>query len=211
MSILIAITGSDSALVATDSRRIESDGTIRDNFPKTFRLRKDHVIGGHTGLLEFSGRTVPAWLNSLPDDCFVSMDALVAGSKALFEDEMSKIDEKEVIFDQRRADIVIVGTSDLKDEKSQPCIRAIVLRPELATRRVTSEIRSFNGYCAAGDDAAIKAVLGRMKVLRPQTLPRKRLTTAAMNIIAVGVQKAGVSASFPTVSSCGGPASLTFL
>ena len=211
MSVLIAIAGPDSAIIATDSRRIESDGTIRDDFGKTFRPRKGRVIGGHTGLLEFSSRTVPAWIDSLPDDCFISLDSLVSAAQVLLEREMSKIDSSEVGFEHRLADIVLVGDPDLKTSNRSPSIKAIVLRPDPKSGRVVGEVRTFNDYCATGDDMAMKAVLGMMEVLRPQYLPTKRLASTATKIIAFGVQRCGTSSSFPDVRTCGGPAALKTL
>ena len=213
MSVLVAITGSDSSLVATDSRRIESDGAVRDDFPKTFRLSGVLVIGGHTGLLEFSGRTVPAWLETLPLSSLNSMDALVKDTKALFETQMTGIAEQEVGISHRRIDIVLVGHADLRERKSPVLIRAIVLRPDLSRKRISAEIQEFTGYCATGDDNAMTAVLSQIRVLRPapQALPKKRLAAAARNLIHIGVRKAGCSPVFPTLSSCGGPASLIFL
>jgi len=211
MSVLIAIVVPDSAIIATDSRRIESGGTFRDDFVKTFRPRKGHVIGGHTGLLEFSGRTVPAWFDSLPDECFTSLDSLATAAKVLFENEMSKIDSSEVAFVHRLADIVLVGDPDLKISKRSQSIMAIVLRPHPTSGRVVGEVRKFSGYCATGDDMAMNAVLGMMEVIRPQNLPTTRLASTATRLIAFGVKQCGTSRSFPEVRTCGGPAGFKIL
>jgi hypothetical protein len=213
MSVLVALTGCDSSLVATDSRRVESDGTIRDDYPKTFRLSGVLSIGGHTGLLEFSGRTVPDWLHTLPLSSMTSLDALVADAKALFESQMGSIAKQEVSFSNRRADIVLVGHAGLRQRKSPVLIRALVLRPDHTTRRVLGEVRSFTGYCATGDDSAMNAVLAQIRALQPSThvLPRKRLNAAAKMLIDLGVRRAGSHSAFPTVPSCGGPCNLIFL
>jgi hypothetical protein len=212
MSVLIAIAGPNSAIIATDSRRIESGGTFRDDFGKTFRPRNGHVIGGHTGLLEFSGRTVPAWIDSLPDDCFISLDSLVTAAKVLLESEMSKIDSSEVGFEHRMADIVLVGDPDLISSKRAPRIMAIVLRPDPTTERVVGKVREFSGYCATGDDTAKNAVLQLMKTLKlTQNLPTNRLKQIAISIISRGINQCGTSRSSPEVRTCGGPAALKTL
>jgi len=164
------------------------------------------VIGGHTGLLEFSGRTVPAWIDSLPDDCFISLDSLVTAAKVLLESEMSKIDSSEVGFEHRLAVIVLVGDPDLIISKRAPRIMAIVLRPAPTSGRVVGEVREFSGYCATGDDTAMNAVLKMMILIRLQNLPTERLISTATSVIAFGVKQCGTSRSFPEVRTCGGPA-----
>jgi hypothetical protein len=215
MSFLVALAGSRSALIATDSRRIENNvGTVRDDFSKVFRLSGVLVIGGHTGLVEFSGRTVPAWFQTLPISSWCSMDSLVREAKAFFEEQMTNIAEEEVGFQYRCVDIVLVGFADLKKRKGPVIIRAIVLRPDSFGKRVTAEIRKFTGgFCMAGDDAAMKAVDRQIRALRPspQCLPEKRLETVARNLVNIGVKKAGCSPTYPTLSSCGGPTNLMLL
>jgi hypothetical protein len=49
MSVFVALIGSNASVVATDSRCIQSVGTVRDDSPKTFRLSKASIVGGHTG------------------------------------------------------------------------------------------------------------------------------------------------------------------
>jgi hypothetical protein len=213
MSILVALTGSDASVVATDSRCIESDGTVRDSSAKTFRLPGGLAVGGHTGLLRFSGRTIPEWLECLPLGTVNTLDDLAREAKLLLEAEMSAISEVEVGFPHRRADIVLVGHDDLSESGCPVLIRAVVLRPDTDTRRVRGEIRPFISCCAAGDDEAISAVLKRVRGLHPQPgdLPRKRLATAARGLVALGIKKGGMSPNFPTVRSCGGKVSLVFL
>jgi hypothetical protein len=213
MSVFVALTGSDGSLVATDSRRIESDGTVRDDFPKTFRLPKASIIGGYTGLLEFSRRSIPEWLETLPLPSLATLDDVAREAKLLFEAEMSTISNCKVGFQHRRSDIVLVGHDDLGEKRGLVLIRAIVLRPDAASNRVLGEVREFSGFCATGDDAAMKAVLSGIRAMRPapHALPKKRLAAAARDLIALGVRKAGMSPNFPSVSSCGGPASIVFL
>lgn len=213
MSVLVALTGSDASVVATDSRRIGHDGTFRDDFPKTFRLSSASIVGGHTGLLEFSGRSIPEWLETLPLLSLATLDDVAREAKLLFEAEMSTISDCEVGFQHRLSDIVLVGHDDLGDKRRSVLIRAIVLRPDAASNRVLGEVREFTGFCATGDDDAKNAVLSRISAMRPapHALPKKRLAVAARNLIALGVRSAGMSPNFPGVNSCGGPASIVFL
>lgn len=213
MSVLIALTGSDASIVATDSRRIESDGTVRDDFPKTFRLSKALIVGGHTGLLAFSRRSVPEWLETLPLPSIATLDNVARDAKLLFEAEMSGISNSEVGFQHRRCDIVLVGHANLGEKRGLVLIRAIVLRPDTASNRVLGEVREFSGYCATGDDDAMNAVLSRIRAMRPapHALPKKRLAAAARDLIALGVRKAGMSPNSPGVNSCGGRARIVFL
>lgn len=111
MSILVALKGCDSALVATDSRCIGPDGTVDDGVPKTFRLPAAWAIGGHTGLLRFSGRTIPQWLETLPFATISMLDDLAKATKCLFESQMQSISPTEVGFTHRRLDVTLVGHS----------------------------------------------------------------------------------------------------
>lgn len=62
MSIAVAISGPSGIVVASDTRIIGPDGTIRPPSPKTFRLLDDAVLGAHAGLMEVDGISVPAHL-----------------------------------------------------------------------------------------------------------------------------------------------------
>jgi hypothetical protein len=213
MSVLVALTGSDASLVATDSRRIGPDGTFRDDFRKTFRLSSASIVGGHTGLLEFSGRSIPEWLETLPLVSLTTLDDVARQAKLMFEAEMSSISACEVAFQHRLSDVVLVGYYDLGRRRSPVLIRAIVMRPDTASNRVLGEVREFAGFCATGDDDAKNAVLSGVSAMRPapHALPKKRLAVAARNLIALGVRSAGMSPNFPGVNSCGGPASIVLL
>ena len=204
MSILVAITGPKQAIVATDSRRVENDGQVRDDFCKTFRLDRIPIIGGHTGLLEFAGRTLPDWIKQLPLPEIKTIDELASAANEMMKVKLAAVDPAEVSFEWRKMDIVFVGRPDLRT-KGRCTIRAVVLRPSAQLQSITCEIRTFEGYCVTGDDQPQSAVLQVLRSHRPppNTLPADRLRQLAKKAICVGIERASPHPKFG-VPTCGG-------
>lgn len=202
MSILIAMIGSDASIVATDSRRIESDGTVRDDARKTFRIRELSIIGGHTGLLEFGGRTVPEWLQSLPLDHEATLDEVASMAAALFEVEMTRIDNSEVGFLNRIANLAFVGRIS-KSGSGATSIRVIELRPDTVKGTVIAAIKTFSTSCVMGDPKAQRVVSVQLKKGGSQRLPIRRLTKFVKGLVALGIQASGMAPG-RSVRSCGG-------
>jgi len=207
MSIVVAIVGSDSAVVATDSRCVEPDGSVRDDFRKAFTMEDRHAIGGHSGLLQIRGRPIADLLNELPFDRIRTIDDLAAEAMTLLEESLSNIDPVDVVLEWRKVDVILVARPGL-DQRGRPVIRAVVLRPDQSTGRVVGVIRDFAcGWCATGDDAAMGSVINQLKCHRPRPgqLPGPRLKALARRLVYLGIATAGTDPRFPTVRTCGGP------
>lgn len=209
MSILVAMIGSDASVVATDSRRIESDGTVRDDAKKTFRLSELSVVGGHTGLLEFGGRSIPEWLNTISIDGLASIDEFAAQAGSLLETEMTKMAESEVGFIHRIANVALVGRTRLGN-KGAVAIRVVELRPDNCKKTVVSKVVAFPISCTMGDPAAQDAVAARLHKNGMQRLPRKRLHRFVDSLVATGISASGLAPN-RNVASCGGPAQFEYL
>ena len=213
MSVVVALQGSDAAVVASDGRRFEPNGEARDDYSKAFRIPTVGVLGGHVGLLEFAGQSIPAWLQAIALADVATLDEFALAAQLLLETEMTRIPDGEVALQHRVTDIVLVGHSQLQDRQSPTAIRAVVLRPDTDAGCVRGEIREFVGYCVAGDDDAQAAIHRYIATLGLdlQGLQNRRLQRQARTLISVGIQASGDSPHFPGVASCGGPASLVVM
>ena len=149
MSILIAIGGNAAPLVATDSRVVEPDGTIHDDWGKTFRLNGVRVIGGYTGLVRFKGRRIPDLLQTLDLETISSLEQLADQARALLETELASISESEVTIKARKLDVVVLGYSEIRKKKGPPIAYGVVIRPK-DSGVIEGEIRQFDRWAEIG-------------------------------------------------------------
>jgi len=209
MSILVAMMGSGASVVATDSRRIESDGTVHDDAKKTFRLPKISAVGGHTGLLEFGGKTIPEWLDTISLEGVRTMDEYLAKVARLLEIEMTKIADAEVDFKHRAATVVLIGRAGLKPGTAIS-IQTVEASPDESSRTVVSKIDSFPISCTRGEPAAQRVVDALLAKNGMQRLPRKRLHRFVRRLVAAGISASG-NAPDRDVRACGGPPQFEYL
>lgn len=211
MSILVAMIGRNASLIATDQRRIESDGSFRDDYPKAFQTKFEGVIGGSVGLLEFSGRTVEEWINSLPHQSFETVEILAQETATLIERELLEVDPSEVGFAHRRLDVVLLGKSPTAENPKATEIRTIGFSPDANSQTIRVECNRFPQWCVAGDDAATDAIKLKLSPLNVGALPKNKLKGLAELLIHTGTRKAGRSMGNPAVLSCGGRPWVTVL
>ncbi len=219
MSIAIALIGANSALVATDSRRVESDCSVCDDFPKTFTLSAKHVIGTYTGLLEVNGRTIPDLLADLPFDRIKTIDDLACEANAFLEDLLS-CEPADVAFEHRRVAVLFVARPNFGLKGCTFTTRSVFLNPDVNQKRVSGKTSSFDsqppgwaGCAVAGDDLSQNAVIGFLNLQNPppRQLSRPALRALAVQTVRLGIRKAGPLSHCPGTASCGGIPSILFL
>jgi hypothetical protein len=213
MSVVLAMAGLDGAVVASDCRRVEADGSVHDDLPTVFTKMDGRVIGAYTGVLQVAGREIADLLAGLPWEQIETVDGLAGEVKILLEEALTNMSPDEAAFEQRRLDVVLAARPNL-NSRGRPVIRGLVFTPDAASQRVVGRIDKYReGWYVAGDDAAKMAVT---KVLRgyvptPSRLPRSRLVVLASNVIDAGVAASGPHAQYPETKACGGPAKVASL
>jgi hypothetical protein len=107
MSIALGLVSKTGAVVATDSLRVENDGSLKLDFDKTFNI-SDWFIGASVGLLEYSGRTVAQHVAGALGRKGRSIEACNQQLSRYFRETLAAVDSTEVDFQHRCLDLLIV-------------------------------------------------------------------------------------------------------
>jgi len=157
MSVLVALITRRDGLVASDGRRfaparfenwnrVQDAEPETDEFNKTFSLYAGKVIGGFVGLLEFSGMTVTEHVRDITMSRLPEPSSLEQVASVVEEEltrRLEQINDREVLLPHRRADVVLVGGSELR--RSDFLIIALRFEPGVHPDRImsTREVVSY--------------------------------------------------------------------
>jgi len=204
MSIALAMVSKYAAVIASDSKRVESNGDITLDYDKTFSIG-DWLIGANVGLLEFAGLTLAGHVKKLFPDKKPLKASECAGrlSAYLLEVLSDEVKEGEVAFCHRRLDILMVGRSGLAVDRAVQTLR---IEPNVATSKLETCQRDFSPWAIAGDEDA-KAFLKKELESIETTIPNLhsfQVISKATDLIVKAIAASGKHPNWPNITACGG-------
>jgi hypothetical protein len=204
MSIGIAMVSNVTALVATDSQRVEANQAITPDWDKTFSVGS-WLIGANAGLLDFSGRTIGGHAGAL-----FSPDRPLSGSECLgqlsihFRDQLLRLPEQEVGFKYRRLDVLLVARS--ADITSRRTIHTFRIEPNPDNTDLIISAKEFPLFATIGDEAARAAIQPRLDSMQRKlpSFTTYELTREATKLITQAILASEAHAYWPRIKACGG-------
>ncbi len=189
MSLLVALTCPDCAVISTDRRCIRGPKDVSDTYDKTFSLGDGMVIAGVTGILEINGKPISdliaqAWPAKTLRD-------LAEAARCILETELRKY--------TKGTELVLVGSENL-DRSGRPVILIVNAeggaKPAFSTR--------WNGHIYVTGQAEARDAARRPLDLAGWGPVLGKLRRDAEEAIKIGIQRTGDSPDHPGVAACGG-------
>lgn len=186
MSIIIAIISCHNGIVASDGRIFESvkmidkipivsPGIKSEQFDKTFSIIDGEFIGAFAGLMSFSGKPISEHVNEIISDAplfdmRLSEVADLIGNK--ITDRLCRISDDDVIFENRKVDILLVGREGTG--KRNVAIKVVRIYPKnnklIFEEELIPSQKSNNTFKIFGNDEASKAAV---IIMRRNSAPNK--------------------------------------
>lgn len=218
VTIIGAIVSRDGGVVASDGRVYGSapmrDGAYTlppviesDEHDKTFVCCAGRINATHSGLMRFSGKSVPEHVSEFLESGAhpIRMIAEAAGELAeKLPGRLESIDDSEVSFENRKLDLLLIGHAFGQSKPTK--MVALSFRPEggrIAVVRKDVSGRKANRFHLFGDDSAQAQA---KRVLESNDSPRrdvKFLCSLLERATREGIANCGVLPG-TAVASCGG-------
>ncbi len=145
MTIVLGMIGHKYSLIAADSRLMNSiyldqgvpqnDIEVKsDSFNKTFKAADGNIIGGFSGLMNFSGKTSGAHMEEILNQVLpshVNIDKHLDIACKLFKARLLEINEKEVMFSCRSVSFIL--STSLEDNLKNFALYKICFTPKANT------------------------------------------------------------------------------
>jgi hypothetical protein len=205
MSLAIALLGSRSGAVASDSIRVSPSGSAEFDYDKTFSLAGINILGAHVGLLEFSGRTIAEHVNDIVSNS--RQDNMRKIAELIASQLIEKLSASEIIVEERKVEILFVGRKKFRAGRYE--IRCIDIKLNPDTGQIESRPGFFKNpgaFVHTGDEkareAAEKFLISKSdKISGGQANQLKRIAAEA---IRQGIANCGQHPKFPDIPACGG-------
>lgn len=210
MSVLVGLVSRAGAVIAADSQRVESNGSLTIPYEKTFAIG-DWLIGGLVGLLEYSGMTTTSRLISAlgverqsVSSCFQRVSDCLLTTLAI-------LDPNEVHFQYRCVE-VLLATRPRKSNDARN-IMTVEVRPNPDGTTFSHRENVLSSSAHTGDAAARVPIDAIVRTLGKQIdgtgLPQ--LKKLANRLVESGIRSSGPHPIFQNVPACGGAPSLRSL
>jgi hypothetical protein len=217
MSIIVALISTRDGVVASDGRHFGSasleNGKIVQpaivtsaEFDKTFSLDSGKLIGAFAGLMSFSGKNIGQHIAEIIANSVDGKDCSII--TVTIEQEMkrrlARINDREVSFDQRKLDILlVVGENLTRRQLKIASLRFIPDNGIVSSQKEIVSAEQFNRYYVHGED---KAKVAATRIFKQNSAPNrdpKFLRSLAIRAVEAGIRAAG-SHSYGSERACGG-------
>jgi hypothetical protein len=207
MSIILALTGK-FGVVASDSQRVESNGSISQDFDKTFTITKPPLIGAFAGLLEFNDRLISQHVSEILAS--FSRSSFQAAAELVgiqLRQRLLAIPESEVGFCYRNLELLLVGRSNLRSGPFE--IRWLEFKAAKDTNQIMLGAGCYPGagmYALFGDLTARNSVIKRLDKKRHNffKMTKTKLKEEAAEVISAAISHSGTHPYHQNIIACGG-------
>jgi len=218
VSIVLGLIAARDGIVASDGRlfapamlengKVVKPATIEsEKFDKTFSLDRERLIGAFAGLMRFSGKDVGAHIDEILQSSAIAEGEFSRITRNLAEglnSRLSNIDEREVIFDCRKLDVLLVGRkSPAKRELEIARLRFWPANGTMALGIDTCSAGNQVRHCLFGDDRAAAAANRLLSNNRAPNRNARFLKVLALRAISTGIKAAGPQ-PYGSEPACGG-------